>query len=631
MMPFPVSPLLHLEKPCGTRHLQLTTFLADPNRTYAADTVYGVPVKDPGPGTAVCGLWSKASRLHHVGCAAAAPDGHVKPHPAAFRAFEPGVTEDSRRYRWSTRQYEDKIGVVLSPGQTKLGNGVIVIAIIREFIAIWNLDLWRTCDTPNSTVKLNQTIWLSWVEYESQNFVKGVTHEKPPGALRPLFSPRSDANWDTLYMAESYLGIVDIVCGVRGEVPIVSPTRDVFWRSLEFPDRGGYFKGITDGLKIRQIVSVMANGTEVYGNRMACTLPQPHGLPLKHFSVDDAPAPERLRVFKYNEPGTWGYSFCWNSKMVEIHAHTRTEAQNVVPALYQRKRDHGPAPIWQFLPVMSDEWINLMWHHTHNHCQNFYVTLMTNKGRFFRLGPHSNLCGLEGGWAVADRPTRMQSFVYYTDRPTNISSLGFDGRREHEMYNEHEGPVAMPTPPFDVSQGSSNFFLSTVKLAGVLGITPCIRNCMGVNVVVGLILDFADRHQDTLGQVMLNHLGERMTVGREIWFRFDRIQGLYPNIVEVRVDGPSPNSSNGAFGTRCWFGVEKTRELEWWFTDVSCILQHEGRRTPRVKHRDSQKAMSLDALLNASDEMEPSIMPGSDNSEDFGHLIEYQSYVPPTY
>jgi hypothetical protein len=161
------------------------------------------------------------------------------------------VTEDSRRYRWSTRQYEDKIGVVLSPGQTKLGNGVIVIAIIREFIAIWNLDLWRTCDTPNSTVKLNQTIWLSWVEYESQNFVKGVTHEKPPGALRPLFSPRSDANWDTLYMAESYLGIVDIVCGVRGEVPIVSPTRDVFWRSLEFPDRGGYFKGITDVSCIR--------------------------------------------------------------------------------------------------------------------------------------------------------------------------------------------------------------------------------------------------------------------------------------------------------------------------------------------------------------------------------------------
>jgi hypothetical protein len=96
-------------------------------------------------------------------------------------------------------------------------------------------------------------------------------------------------------------------------------------------------------------------------------------MPLRCFPPGDwGDAPKHVKVFRFNEPNTSGYSFCWNNKQVSIHVHKLRE-QNVT--FFDPHPSHGSSAVWQYLPIERGEYISMIWHHYHEDRRNVYLSV----------------------------------------------------------------------------------------------------------------------------------------------------------------------------------------------------------------------------------------------------------------
>ncbi|KAI9163541.1 hypothetical protein HJFPF1_05158 [Paramyrothecium foliicola] len=590
------------------------------DRTYYTDPVNGLPCREPGPRTELSGIWGTTPRLHHESCARQVPDSHKRPHPVGFRTFEPGLEEDGRRHRWLLRQLASQAPV---PPVWPEPKGTNDGPLFREQVATTNDSVWRNGSSFSAYVKIDQPIYVRFIEYEGQRYLRYMSNRILQDNPVPVFTPDMRHRVDTVYYAESYMGVVDLVFGSRRVAPPVHHHPDIYWRSVPFPDPEGGLKAITDGLKMRTLHTYFKNGDVHTGSETGCALPQPHDFPLRYFSVDNALPPERVNLFKFNERGTTGYSVCWNQKIVAIHAHRKGENLNNV---YAPVRSYGPTPVWQYLPMETGEYICQTFHHSQRHCNQLYITVKTNRGRQFRLGPQGQLCGKMKGWVVVDRHKNEENHIFYKDHPRNVSQICFDTTRMLEKLRQHQAPP-IPDPPFDIEGCVDDFFCSEVFLNDVTSVRPCRRQRAGVNVIVGLLLNFRDGHKETLGQVQLNALESPIHAfgSPEMWLRMEKVSDSYPNVVEVRFSRPPIDlCGEGPYGSRCWFAVNMYDSFEWWYTDMACILQWHGMRTPRVMHRDPLQRMALAVWNNCAGSMDvdSSMIPGYDQREDFGDLID---------
>lgn len=242
------------------------------------------------------------------------------------------------------------------------------------------------------------------------------------------------------------------------------------------------------------------------------------------------------------------------------------------------------------------------------------------------------MCGKSLENVIVYRPPKRSACIYYKERPANINSIAFEGATPFEHIRGVHAPE-LPTPPFQREECPADFFCSTLWLKEIIDITPSMKTVSGAQIITGMIVSYLDGHQEAVGQVKYNSLGDVIDAidGKEIWFRFVKIGGHYPNVAEIRLSPPRrPRRHHGEPSTkrtcerrrsnenRCWLRLSLFTTLEWWFSDNSSILRAKDRRSPLLKIRDPLRLASLEMLNSGAGPS--SRVPGFEYEEDFGDL-----------
>jgi hypothetical protein len=571
-----------------------------------------------------------APRFQHDTCAAVTAGRRPGPHPANWRAFEPSKDEEVRRRRWYLRHLEIRSKPAWFDLPQML-SGVTTGPLFREIAAFHAESLLEHCDARDDYFNIDKPLWIRWVEFEGRLYMREIRNTPVPGQP-PSHVPREGLT--TIYYAENYLGIVDIYFSTTESRPNVPYSPDIYWRTLEAPGADGEIRAVSDGVKMRSLVSLWEDGRFGIGSLLMPTQPMTRLAPLRQFPAPTVTRTERLETFRFNEPETVGYSFCWNKKLVAVHAHKTGMDRKQV---YARQPNHGPAPVWQYVPVGYDEYITGIWHTFHTDKKNAYLAIVTSKGRMHHLGAHVNRQGRASGWIAMHHVREYPSQVHYKAQAASIDVIAFESPTDYRRVRDTE-PMRIPDAPFAPAECPSDFFYSVSRMNEVVEITPSYHTCQGVDVIGGVLLDFLDGHRETLGKVRLDRLGDKMDSehAQELWVRFGKVAGRYPNVVELRLGRPRRGRRHrgghlAKVAGRCepvsaagpsWLRIPLYEMLEWWFSDSATILRWEGRRSPLFKAKDVGRLMAL-SVLNAAPagDGDPGRSPEADEEEeDLGNL-----------
>jgi hypothetical protein len=165
-------------------------------------------------------------------------------------AYFPRPAEVDRRERWLRSRLGPTLHAILGKRFSiplELCEHIAAHCHLREWAAAASRAFWgKYSATPaprEHRFGISSAVWARHVEFEGVRYIAQLTNE--PGRQLASFSlvytPTRGKPADTLYVAEDYLGIRDILFASSPTTPLVPYDPGVWWKRLKIPP--GYFLG----------------------------------------------------------------------------------------------------------------------------------------------------------------------------------------------------------------------------------------------------------------------------------------------------------------------------------------------------------------------------------------------------
>ncbi|KAF5019118.1 hypothetical protein F66182_8887 [Fusarium sp. NRRL 66182] len=219
-------------------------------------------------------------------------------------------------------------------------------------------------------------------------------------------------------------------------------------------------------------------------------------------------------------------------------------------------------------PLMIQEQLGLWWETIilaqDDHTLCIESDMRTNKGRIWTIGPAQAPDRTDRiiVWKFVDRPRQEASTIYYEDAWRRIQQMAFE--TEQPLDHGIQPPVHIPRPEQPAHKWREGFFYSSASLAGICSVALC-RGTMGDDeCVIGLVLDYRDGRQRTLGQVRLDYLANPIQVGDSSGIAM-RLCLKRSRVFEVKVG----DAEDG------WMWMPWEGKIIWWFSIIATKVFHE--------------------------------------------------------
>ena len=187
----------------------------------------------------------------HVECMAREP---CPPPNDRFQAmaygYSPRPAEVERRERWLRSQLGTTLHAILGRRFSmplELCELIAAHSHLREWAAAASRAFWdKYSATPaprEHRFGISSDVWARHVEFEGVRYIAQLTNEsgRELASFSLVYMPTPGKRADTLYVAEDYLGIRDILFASSPATPLVPYDPGVWWKRLKIPP--GYFLG----------------------------------------------------------------------------------------------------------------------------------------------------------------------------------------------------------------------------------------------------------------------------------------------------------------------------------------------------------------------------------------------------
>ncbi|CAG7561249.1 unnamed protein product, partial [Fusarium equiseti] len=416
-------------------------------------------------------------------------------------------------------------------------------------------------------VDFRRPIWGIGVAFEGLKYISYLSNKQLADFER--VPARSDSSLGKVTYLSNHLGVGTLYLD---ETRLPSPIKDcpgVWWSCFKASERRSFLRGITDGLKIRDlqlVESPQAAGRPPIRWSIPPTGPiwfvdldaRAHGTP--HFKLMDC-----------GRPGITAYSACMiDGDLVDLRCHVRGECRDKYLRTTTKAAviNHTPYGYTSQCKMTSEYLRSGDVGRSLILVEIFPWYLRTNKGRVFVLGTHPN----DPQFPVT--LDRLTSFPSSTNAKFWYSCLG--GCVDHLAFvtedrrHDKKDPCALLVGPAAVRSSSgvgNQYFFTMAKLEGVVRVVPCQAWAPGSTGIVGLLFIYSDGHREALGQIRFGYLLPSLSADPtgDMWlgvrplsygFVVDAIR-LIPSAGKTVYGGnPSEDGLN-------WHRVEWRGRLEW--------------------------------------------------------------------
>ncbi|KAK2030810.1 hypothetical protein LX32DRAFT_637868 [Colletotrichum zoysiae] len=515
-----------------------------------------------------------------IGCHAAC----VKHVPSTSRTwllevlayqYEPSPSEIARRVQWMNLRLASTTPILRHakphlPQELRLQVAAHLLrgtALHRYAVAYAN-TLQRNKGSGDPFIRLSAEIWARYIDFEGVRYIASLANSSDDHHTEYIFRPDPTQNIASIYIAENFLGITQILFFTALPVPVVEKRQDLWWRVIPLRGDETMLATQNDGVKLRSITPEI----KVIGPRPNHPLwSSPPLKSLRSVQLEPSPPAAQLLTLTCNAPEVTAYSVLWDNRIIHLHAHIPGEDF----AFYKGFEGRAHA-VWLYFPLMNGERISEIW----TRCPDGQGSSLFFKTTYNRLAPFGpQPIRPPEAPTLIDFPTQDRgSRIFFESAPVGVRNLRFE--------TPDPAPTSDSIRPPEPFFGHSRMWLfpdkfySVAKLDGVSKIVPCQRHVYGERCIVGLLLEFPDGRQSCVGEIRLDRLQNPVqTSGHQlVWLGISE-NDYEPFVSAVTITGPDCDDGVS------WFEMPLIGTLEWWYATRGCELRHTGKAGSPISFR----------------------------------------------
>ncbi|TQN70739.1 hypothetical protein CSHISOI_04722 [Colletotrichum shisoi] len=435
---------------------------------------------------------------------------------------------------------------------------------LRQYTVACTCILLKDIESRSSSrICISAEIWARFIDFEGVRYISSLSNSPDDGHTESIFAPSTDTAQavDSIYVAENYLGAMQVLFCNSSTVPVVERRQRLWWRIIQLQGRCPVLVVQTDGVKLRTIAVESKEASSPHLTQSLWSVPPSEPLRLVQLEARP-PAAAQLSMVACNEPGITAYSVYWNYSIILLHAHIPGED----PTFYEGYQEG----IWLLFPFKTGEKISEIWKHGQVE-SDLALILKTNYNRVARFGPQSISQPLP---TLIDLPPQDRgSRFFFEHSPLGVCSLYFETPKPAPVSSlTLQKPISRHPKSF-----SESYFYTTADLDDIKMIVPCQRYVRGKRRIIGLLLQFPEGRQSCVGQVRLDSLGDPLRADghQSIWLGFSESDHR-PFVSAVVLSKPGNEATS-------WLEVRFYGTLEWWFSLRQCQVCYMGKSSPPTR------------------------------------------------
>ncbi|KAI1179215.1 hypothetical protein F4777DRAFT_575246 [Nemania sp. FL0916] len=466
--------------------------------------------------------WLKnSSGIYHVECNDKLKESPPRPSPEVMcYSYRPQPSEEARRLSWLLSHQVRRVRWISSGRLPDELCEIIAKYCIRDCAVDINKTFCRDNKAYGFQISLSKPIWARYASLDGVAYIISLANEPAWDDAVLLLQPDPDAIQKMVYVACDHLGVKD-VCFANSMDKARSRTQEtpgVWWETVLVQGRELF--GDTDGSKLRRLFC------PITGNENPVVLwpvPQPHPervqlQPFNTWSSLNSVGALRMTSVRLDKEVT-GLSICWDSrKIAGLRAHTAGED------LEFYKRDTPEDAVWIYFPLRPGETIREIWFRDpfQDPGIGHGFLVVTDQDRVFLMGPHKQRGGGD----------EFRSSLVYTDKLGDCSlfidntfgnALAVASVASKPLESSAEIP-SYPNPLWPAVDHWLDFVHTTASLENVAFVRLC-KPKMSEPSITGMLFEYTDGHQESVGQVRFDWLRDRIVIGaipkagfRILWF-----------------------------------------------------------------------------------------------------------------
>ncbi|KAI8656295.1 hypothetical protein NCS56_01232900 [Fusarium sp. Ph1] len=476
---------------------------------------------------------------YHVECLRYAPPLTKEGLRATKYTYEPTTSEDPRR----ASRIRDVAGRRLQmecpilPAEVCL---LITEELVRECAAttIHELLQGRNLQALDSELNISLGVWARYTSIDGIHYVESLSNTGDSQSVLLLGADRASAP-ELLYVLEDHLGIRQVVGLKLRSISSKSTRNSPESTTVAWPTPMAPFQ--------EPMFTIWA---KILINKPIMDMSRTH---LRTVSLD------------FNDPAITGYSVCWISGVMGVHAHYGVEKFTAYDSFDQCYE----TPTWIYIPIAPGERITGIWTRSGGDSFDAGVMFQTNQGRLATVGHCEDSQGerLDEAkhWGELSSVSKKRFRVHYQLSYRGVEKLVAQPLSGLEQ--SFSGKIMPPLPSLNYAAWPRCHY-STVSLENVVEIIPCRRKVKPLNTpywaITGVLLRYANGGRACAGEFRMDCAGEPINVDGALFVYLgsvDKTKITYWHLSRIDLNLIEDDECQG------WWYLAMEGTLQWWFGD----------------------------------------------------------------
>ncbi|KAM6516568.1 hypothetical protein FALCPG4_014750 [Fusarium falciforme] len=522
---------------------------------------------------------------YHVECLKYAPPLTKEGLHATKYTYEPTTSEDPRR----ASRIRDVAGRRLQmecpilPAEVCL---LITEELVRECAATATDELLQGCSLQalNSELNISLGVWARYTCIDGIRYVESLSNTGDSQSVLLLGADKASAP-ELLYVLEDHLGIRQVVFAsyehsLKLSALLCRPKTDAWWRTIPIAGKKLIFE--SDGLKLRSIASKSTRNSPDLTTVAWPTPMAPFQEPM--FTIwakilinkpimDMSRTHLRTVSLDFNDPAIIGYSVCWITGVMGIHAHYGMEKFTAYDSFDQCYE----IPTWIYIPVGPGERITGIWTRSGGDSFDAGIMFQINQKRLVVVGHcedyHGERLDEANHWGELSSVTKKRFRVHYQLSYRGVEKLVAQPLSGLEQ--SFSGKILPPCPSLNYEPWPYCHY-SSVSLENVVEIIPCRRKVRPLTTpywaITGILLRYANGSRACAGEFRMDCVGEPINVDGAVFVYLgyvDKTKITYWHLSRIDLTLVDDDECQSGWclamqGTlQWWFGDEGRCKVSW--------------------------------------------------------------------
>lgn len=109
--------------------------------------------------------------------------------------------------------------------------------VLHRYAVACAHTLVKNTECGTSHIRVSAGIWAKFADFEGVRYISSVSNMRDECHTEPLFTPCPSQPVDTVYIAENYLGVVQVLFCNSAQEPTVEKRQGLWWRVVRLCER----------------------------------------------------------------------------------------------------------------------------------------------------------------------------------------------------------------------------------------------------------------------------------------------------------------------------------------------------------------------------------------------------------